>query len=626
MHPGRQRILTGACAAILVAALLASPASAQSTPDDPSERRRQALERIVDTPFPKPDCPTRPEPGNRCVWGKLNLVLATLSLTGLDDAVQRANATLAGALADLAFQSTRMGQSDGFREGFDFHFLTSGLLARIYFSFQAGSGKTAGRLSDDNARAIGSAFWTYAQRHCRLAEADPAQPWRLWGTENHDIMRATTCLAAAEILSQRPVCGACTYGDRSTPQSQRLRWTDRLKEYVRQRVSHGGFVEFFSPTYYRYTLQNFYNLSEYASDAELRRLSHDLLDVWWMSWAQEQAYGIHGGSKARIPNRRYNQNFPGSELAWFYFGLGDWPRTVQAAGLVIAYTSAYRPNGLISDVATDIAGRGSYEVQTRAVGLLMDRVRHQTVPLDAAAGGIVRYAFVTPSYIMSSIMMAKHPVDAWAAISAQSRWAGVTLPQTRQRLTVEPYTANPNVKFYNPVWMAQSRGTQIVQKLAPPFGRSAGPMAVILDHATPFTREEDWILMAAGDAYIAFRPARGTIADPIDGGKVFVLSDERAPVIVQLAEKRDFSSLADFKAAVLRAPLHVDAQSVRFSGLHQARSIEFYHSSDRLPEIGGAPVDVAPPFAFKSPFLNGAWGDGRVEMKVGNRTIRYDVR
>ena len=84
---------------------------------------------------------------------------------------------------------------------------------------------------------------------------------------------------------------------------------------------------------------------------------------------------------------------------------------------------------------------------------------------------IARYSLFTPDYVMGASIVPRLPANRWAAISSQNRWNGVVLadsPDARVYATPEPQGGRSN---YNAVLAAQSRGTQIVQRLPPPFSR-----------------------------------------------------------------------------------------------------------------------------------------------------------
>ena len=118
---------------------------------------------------------------------------------------------------------------------------------------------------------------------------------------------------------------------------------------------------------------------------------------------------------------------------------------------------------------------------------------------------------------------------------------------------------------------AQNRGTQIVQRLPPPFSRGAGDMAIWIGPRLPRVEREGWIFVA-GSAFVAVRPAfGGYAADPATPS--YRLLDQRSPVIIQAATRADHASFEAFQGAVLAAPFRADAQEVRFEGLDGAAAL-----------------------------------------------------
>jgi hypothetical protein len=343
--------------------------------------------------------------------------------------------------------------------------------------------------------------------------------------------------------------------------------------------------------------------------------------VWWAEWAQEQVGGVHGGSKARADARHIDRQAVGRELGWVFFGIGHKGPPGQTVG---AIASAYAPAAAVARIAT-APDRGSYEVKSRQAGLL--KGPHENREIDAAAGGIVRYAYVTPAFIMSTIEVAPVSSLRWMGFSQQSRWSGVTLPGPRARYVFpHPLFRSTGARPYNDMWGVQHLGTQIVQKLAAPLSRNAGQMAVWISPGLHPIRDGDWVFIDAHPAYLAFRPAFGGIAEAGAEAEHVIMRDDTAPIIFQAAEAKDFASFDAFKTAILGCELAVDSSSVRFRGLGDAGLIEFFYRSERMPTINGKPLDLAPPFAFDSPFLHGKWGEGLVTIGKGDSAVTRDFR
>jgi hypothetical protein len=88
-------------------------------------------------------------------------------------------------------------------------------------------------------------------------------------------------------------------------------------------------------------------------------------------------------------------------------------------------TSSWRMPDVVMDLALDPNGRGDYEVQERRPGLQQPGVYPQLeYHLRADCGGLLRYGYCTPDFIMGSLLCEARPSQDWTAISAQNRWQG----------------------------------------------------------------------------------------------------------------------------------------------------------------------------------------------------------
>ena len=388
--------------------------------DAVSGRSTQILARLIEKPFPDPRCPAKVEPGNRCVWGKLSQALAELYLNRSRAELAAANASIQDACARIptdagykGYRNPRNPAAGRVDRAYDFYFVSGLLLSRIYELFGHASHTWPGRITRQTEDAISGVLWDWAKSDCRMTDADSENTWAIRGSENHSAMHNTTCWSAAKIASVS-LPGTLHYDDGSTPAAQYGAWTRYFKSYVRERAQKGMLVEMFSPGYYKYTLECFYNLCEFSDDVELRWLSRAFLDLWWADWAEEQIDGVHGGSAARFYQDATASESAGAGLAWLYFGDGDM-RESFSPPLINAVTSTYRVPDVVNDVALDTEGRGVYEAVSRRPGLnLLPRQANAPVDpetkfpydvLDPSYGGILRYSFCTPSFILGTSMV-----------------------------------------------------------------------------------------------------------------------------------------------------------------------------------------------------------------------------
>ncbi|MEZ6077850.1 MAG: hypothetical protein R3C56_19910 [Pirellulaceae bacterium] len=92
--------------------------------------------------------------------------------------------------------------------------------------------------------------------------------------------------------------------------------------------------------------------------------------------------------------------------------------------------------------------------------------------------------------------------------------------------------------------------------------------------------------------------------------------DEYTPVIIEVVRSSDYpDGFESFQQAVLSQTFNFDEGILRYQGLQGSGDFTFFANSERLPELDGLPIDLAPDYAFKSPFLNEAWASGVVNYQ-----------
>ena len=555
---------------------------------------------------------------SRYVFSRLTFALAALRL-GTD--TNRANA----AVIEAVEQVRREQQSSG---EFGLHWM-GGVFHRIYGLFGP-RGSMKGRLSSEAADAIRRLFADWARSESRLADADPELSWRLWGSENHSAQRDATRWAAARMVALDPRGETYRYDDGSTAAEQLTAWGTFLKRYFRERVKRGMLVEISPSGYGSRTLQGWHNIYDFTDDPELKYLVKSALDVWWADWAQEQLNGMRGGGKTRLYPGAYGLS--GSDrnraMSWFYLGRGK-PAHKHETLPVIA-TTTYRLPLVVMDIALDPEGRGVYETRSRRLGRLAEsggpqkvsRDEHPVYDVDPEYGGLIRYTYCTPEFIVGCLMMERRPRDYWTKVSAQNRWHGVIFDGDLDS-TIYP-RCDTSRSTSNAHWAVQNKGTLIAQKLRGAV--TTGAMRVCF--STDLERHEagGWIFAEAEGAYAAVKIAQGGWAW-VDK-RWLRCEEEYAPVILEVVRKQEYGNSFDaFKAAILRQQIHLEDGVLRYRGLQEdAGQFTFYTESERLPELDGEPINLRPDYAFESPFLKEAWASGVVHIQKGGRNLLIDVR
>jgi hypothetical protein len=588
-------------------------------------RQFEALSRQVSNTFPGP---TEPAPNNLYAWNRLNFALAALYLN-----TQLEAASLAVIEASEAFLAADPATYAGAEHGLHWH---GNLWVRIHELFAADSSHFPGRLTPAAEEAIRALLWEWAYRVGHLDADDFAawKTWKIWESENHSAMHDASAWGAAKILRRFEPYRSRQYNDGSTAAQQHGLWTEFLVEYLRERGQRGMTVEYRSNTYSKYTLQGIYNYFDLAENPNLRYLAGAFLDLWWADAAQESIDGIAGGAGARMgrPEDVRGERHAVPQMIWYYTGEGQ-ERNIHP-GLMCLITSQYRIPLVVADIALDKEGRGSFEAWSRRPGLNLPGYEGQfaanrTYILDRDNGGILRYTYVTPDFVLGTHLFDKLPNARWSGISRQNRWHGLVIRGNADALIVPQVVATTsNLRGQNEQWSIQHKGTLITQKCS--TGAHLAGMRVFFPDLSILARDEQggWIFASNEHAYAAVRPARGGY-DWVDNNWI-ELNEEYAPVIIEVVRAQDYPSLADFRSAILAQAIEINAslgeEALFYSSVLEGTDFTLFiaPATTRSPLINGEPVDHAPAFVHESPFVQGAWPAAEAGGPVTIRKGRYE--
>lgn len=571
-------------------------------------RRAEFLNRQNEKPWPSLACKTD-DVEDPCVLGKINTALSLLYTARGGDAsnVERANAYLMDVVA-------RFEMGDWKRQ---FHW-KAGALFRIVELFGTGS-RSSLHISSDVELALAGKFSEWAREKCALSDATRSV-WNIWGSENISAQRDGACWALSQFFQSSPSFASLIYADGSTVSQQSASWHDFFVKYFRERAKAGLPVEFFSPTYSKYTLAVYYNIFEFAQDRALRESAKTAIDFWWASWAQEQIGGIHGGSRARSYPGLVESGTPVATSSYLYFGLGGGGREPVSFAEMTMLTSGYEPPDIVQDMALNASTRRPYEVRTRAVGFSRAPNRDGYYFLSDDSGYILRYSYVTSSFIMSSAINEVQAASKLAAISSQNRWAGIVMAgDPKARVVVMPDVIGKR-SSYNAIAAAQDKGTMIVRRFPPPYGRNAANMRVWVGE--PLARKElaGWLFLE-GAAYVAIRPASGGYTW---SGNFLTADDQNAALVIEAGSKDEFASLDAFISHVRASGIFVSEGNVTVSRLGEGGAVTL--TAGYRPLVGGKEVQFNPSYVVESPFLSQRFGDDRVLIKFHDREISLKLQ
>ena len=517
------------------------------------------------------------------------------------------------------------------RDHFHWH---SEMALRLIELFGQHGTKAPGLLKPETENKILEAVWLYCKRRQQdqgpvntIAEADTKESntWYIYESENHHAQSFTTQWHFAQLVKDRPGFRDRRYDDGKTAAEQFDAWNEYVSVYMSERAKKGMFVEMMSRDYNHKLMKGFFNVYDFAIDTDLKRRAGMFLDLYFTYWGQEQLNGISGGGKSRL----YQDVDPGtSAYGYLFFNVGDRPRFEST--LLSAMTTGYRPSLVVVDIVCDVAGRGTYEVVQRPLGRA--EVGHYDPPLyhmRTDSGGIVRYAYCTPEFIMGTPMLEARPKQAWALISSQNRSQGVIFAGNSVPAILPQCEKINHGRAYNSWWSVQRKGTLITQKLK--YSTGAGPMRVwFSQEALSEPREEKgWVFAESEGAYAAVRMVEGghhwEPARPEDKGtgNWLYADDEYTPIILEVDQKKNYRSFAEFRTRVTERGLTFDNDCLEYTGLY-GDAFTFFADYSQPPRVNAMPVNYAPAPAFASPFLQSDWNSGVVNIQKGTRSLVLD--
>ena len=508
------------------------------------------------------------------------------------------------------------------------------VVCRIVEFFGSRGSRAPGRLTQQTEDILLEMAWVYSKETSKIADAETvvSKTWHVHESENHHLQRFSTVWHFSKLLSSDDRYEGRPYDDGKTALEHYQAWTEYALEFLRERARKGLFVEVASKGYGLQSIKCIYGFYDFAEDPSLKRTAGKFLDLFWATWAEEQINGVRGGGKTRVYqglNSQAQWIDSMSRLAWYYLGQGDGspPRGNEFSIM----TSDYRLPLVVMDIALDTRGRGNYEIIQRRMGLAQDG--YYTPPdyrLRTDFGGILRYSYCTPDFILGTLMCEARPLEDWTMISSQNRWHGVIFRgHPNARLYVQ-CRADKVEKTYNQQWSVQKKGTLITQKLAgDKYSDAPDELRVWFANSGLNNRQERGrcVFVEASDAYAAVCPIAGGYhwvkASGRADGDWLCCENSRTPVIIEIASKSQFADYRSFQQEILASELRFENQKLAYTGRGGDR-FTFYADYSQVPEINGEAVDYAPAYVFKSPFIQSVWNSGMVTICKNQRKRTLD--
>jgi hypothetical protein len=515
-----------------------------------------------------------------------------------------------------------------------FHWHASEVM-RLLEMYGPNGTEAPGRLSQKTVDICLKPIFMYAEKLPPRWKYKKSKTWHIYESENHHAMSFMTCWHFARIARNHPDYKDVKYGG-FTPAEHYEAWNKYFVAYCRERARKGMFIEMMSGKYNSTLIKGIYNFYDFG-EPEVKRAAGLLLDLYFAYFAQEQIDGIQGGGRSRIYYEQglHSERVDGiKELVWYYFGMGEAP-AVSGHDLNAAL-SDYRPPAVVVDLALDVKGRGRYEVKQFPRGLGNSASRKPN-RVTADNGGIQRYSYCDPSFILGTPMVEARPLKDWVAISSQNRWQGVIFSgETPSRIVPLPKPKDER-RALNTIWSVQRKGCLITQKLK--SNKDAKKMLVWIskDGLSKPVEEEGIVFVEAPGAYAAVRVAQGGynlqeitelnklkwVTPPPGWG--ITPADEYAPVILEVMAKTDVKSFSDFKKKVKGCKPRYQGTVLSYQSIY-GDTLTLDTSYKQTPTVNGKPIEYQSGKVFDSPFLKSEYDSGVVTIEKGNRKRVLDFK
>ena len=499
---------------------------------------------------------------------------------------------------------------------------------RLLEYFGSKGSKNAGLITKDTEAKLSKMMWQYNKVFSKLSKAEYkiSGTWFVDESENHHIQRFSTYWHFAKFLKDNPAYKNLKYDDGATSQQHFDAWSAYIKHWIIERARKGLFVEMANESYGLETLKGVYNFYDFG-DNELHNQSGKLLDLYWATWAEEQLNGVRGGSKNRVYPGKDSKSGQGEfwQMAWYYLGIAK--PTLLERNLMTLVSSDYRMPFVVMDIGLDINGRGNYEIKQRTLGLAITGFHmNPDYRLRQDTGGLVRYTYCTPDFILGAAHFEARKWQDWTLISSQNRWHGVIFDGDDNARIFPQCSLNDTYRAYNQHWSVQNKGCLITQKLPEGYAWDGKPMRVFFSNAglKDMTEQGGWVFVATKGAYAAVKSvSKGYRWENDEDGKWLVCEDELTPIIMEVVRKTEYNSYKDFQNKILSNAINFEGKTLNYHSTYNDNFV-FHADFSKLASVNNKIIDIQPEMVFDSPFIKSVWNSGIVEISKGNRRLKLD--
>lgn len=494
---------------------------------------------------------------------------------------------------------------------------------------------TSSRLSDSARSAIEEVLWRYINCRSRVADA-LGSVWEIHESENHDAMRKSTYLLAAQAL-QDAGRGDDRLEDGNTVTNHFTAWQRYWKEYFRQRAREGINCEIASPTYGKYSLSTYYNIRDFSRSTILRRLAEEFITLYWADVAQEflPSGGVRGGAMTRVYKDRYLTRgaYDGLRAAtWIYGWHDNEPSGTTNPAILMQASSSYRIPDIVNAVA--IGTKPPYQYISRRFGrgvhVSDSEGLHYTIVFQGKDSSIRRYSWVTPEYVMGSLTL--DPDIDYTLLTDQNRAMGVIFADhVNSRIVVHGRSSHADERT-GYAEISGIGGPNVIIVGRDPNANSSIGTRVFIAYGSLWNNmpkdpngvpidEDGWLFTQTDDAYVAIRIAKGGyVKHSVEDGKMLDLPDMWSPIVIQMGRPADYTNpgrpvqgFAAFRASVKANPLSYNDGYLKYTS--EAGDVyEYWSEGAALPRRNGHAPSLNPAKTYSSPYILGRHDEDQITL------------
>jgi hypothetical protein len=119
-----------------------------------------------------------------------------------------------------------------------------------------------------------------------------------------------------------------------------------------------------------------------------------------------------------------------------------------------------------------------------------------------------------------------------------------------------------------------------------------------------------------------FRDGKGDIT----AGVYLELENKLSPIIIEADDKVEYKNFSEFKEQILSNSMSYEGNVLQYASKAYGNELTLYADYSSLPKINDQTIDLEPPFAFLSPYLNASFGGDLVEILTDTKTIELNFQ